>query len=112
MLRLVNLLLLCLSVCLAGCSPTSIAPSSRSESVYDRVIRSGKIRCGYTVDPPGCLKDPNSGKLSGIGIDTLETVGKHLGLTVEWTEEVDWGTMIEGLETGRYDMIATPIWPN
>jgi len=104
--------LICLSLCLTGCSSKTITANDQAESVYDRVTRSGKIRCGYTIDPPGCLKDPNSGKLSGIGIDTLELVGKHLGLTVVWTEEVDWGTMIEGLETGRYDMIATPIWPN
>jgi ABC-type amino acid transport substrate-binding protein len=80
--------------------------------LYDRVVSSGKLRCGYTIDPPGCLKNPNTGQLSGIGIETIELLGKHLGLQVEWTEEVDWGTMIEGLETGRYDIVATPIWPN
>lgn len=101
-----------LSLALSACSSTAISPGSQAESVYDRVMRSGKIRCGYTIDPPGCLKEPNSGKLSGIGIETIELVGKNLGLAVEWTEEVDWGTMIEGLETGRYDIIATPIWPN
>lgn len=101
-----------LSLGLSACSSTTVSSGSQEESVYDRVMRSGKIRCGYTIDPPGCLKDPNSGKLSGIGIDTLKLVGKNLGLTVEWTEEVDWGTMIAGLESGRYDIIATPIWPN
>src|SRR5207253_5761520 len=61
---------------------------------------------------PGCLKDPNTGKLSGIGIDSLEMAAKNLGLKVEWTEEVGWGSMLEGLQTNRYDMIATPIWTN
>lgn len=75
-------------------------------------MEQGKLRCGYVVYNPGCIKDPNTGKLSGIGIDTIEMVGKNLGLKVEWTEEVGWGTMIEGLQTNRYDMIATPIWTN
>jgi polar amino acid transport system substrate-binding protein len=75
-------------------------------------MQQGKIRCGYVLYTPGCLKDPNTGKLSGIGIDTLELVAKNLGLRVEWTEEVGWGSMIEGLQTSRYDMVATPVWTN
>ncbi len=86
--------------------------SSTKSSLYDRVIKAGKIRCGYVVYTPGCLKDPNTGKLSGIGIDTLEMVAKNLGLKIEWAEEVGWGSMIEGLQTNRYDMVATPIWTN
>ncbi len=98
---------------LTGCSSGGSVQTVKSEqSVYDRVMQSGKIRCGYVVYTPGCLKDPNTGKLSGVGIDTLEMVAKNLGLKVEWTEEVGWGSMIEGLETNRYDMIATPVWTN
>ncbi len=82
------------------------------DSLYDKVMESGKIRCGYVLDPPGCFKDPNTQKLSGIGIEVIELVGRNLGLKVEWSEEVDWGSMIAGLESGRYDIIATPIWPN
>lgn len=102
-----------LSVSLFGCTTASTqAQKPAQESVYDRVIRSGKLRCGYVVYNPGCIKDPNSGKLSGIGIEAIELVAEKLGLKVEWTEEVGWGTMIEGLETNRYDIVATPIWTN
>ena len=97
---------------MTACSESSIHRTSAEGSLYDRVMRQGKIRCGYVVYNPGCLKDPNTGKLSGIGIDTLEMVAKNLGLKVEWTEETGWGTMLEGLETNRYDMIATPVWTN
>jgi len=85
---------------------------SQRESLYDRVIRTGKIRCGYVVNFPGCIKDPNSGKLSGIGVDTLEMVASKLGLKAELTEEVGWGSMLEGLQTGRYDLVASPVWTN
>jgi ABC-type amino acid transport substrate-binding protein len=97
---------------LTACSESSIHKTTTSDTVYERVMQKGKIRCGYVVYSPGCLKDPNTGKLSGIGIDTLEMVGKNLGLKVEWTEETGWGTMLEGLQTNRYDMIATPVWTN
>jgi len=99
---------------LSACTPGAIKSGAavKSESLYDRVIKQGKIRCAYVIYSPGCLKDPNSGKLSGIGIEAIEMVAKNLGLQVEFTEEVGWGTMLEGLQTNRYDMIATPIWTN
>lgn len=84
--------------------------SKATASVYDRVTGSGKLRCAYALYNPGCMKDPNTGKLSGIGIEALELVAGNLGLAIEWTEEVGWGTMIEGLETNRYDIVATPVW--
>jgi ABC-type amino acid transport substrate-binding protein len=99
-----------LAAVLSGCQSTPMHQSSKENSTYDRVMQQGKIRCGYSIYNPGCLKDANTGKLSGIGVDTLEMVGKNLGLDIEWTEEVGWGTMIEGLQTNRYDMIATPVW--
>ncbi len=84
----------------------------REQSLYERVIGSGKIRCAYVIDPPGCIKDPNTGNLSGIGVEGLQLIANKLGLKTEWTEEVGWGTMLEGLQTGRYDMVVTPIWTN
>jgi len=69
-----------LSLFFSGCSSARYQPGSKSDSVYDRVIQSGKIRCGYCVYNPGCLKDPATGKLSGIGVDALEVVAKNLGL--------------------------------
>lgn len=100
------------TVALSGCSTTATQQTKSEQSVYDRVMKQGKIRCGYVLYTPGCIKDPNTGKLSGIGIETIELVGKNLGLEIEWAEEVGWGSMIEGLLTNRYDMIATPVWTN
>ncbi len=76
------------------------------------VMAKGEIRVGYVVYPPQLIKDPNTGKLSGIFYDALETAGKNLDLKIVWAEEVGWGTMIEGLAAGRYDMVGSPVWPN
>lgn len=97
---------------LAACGTSGLKQTSSESSVYDRVIKQGSIRCGYVIYNPGCLKDPNTGKLSGIGVETLELAAKNLGLKVEWSEEVGWGSMIEGLQTNRYDMVVTPVWTN
>jgi len=81
-----------------------------TESLKDRIIKAGKIRVGYVIYPPSSIKDPNTGKLSGIFVDALDEAGKNLNLKVDWTEEVGWGSMIEGLRAGRYDMIGSPVW--
>jgi polar amino acid transport system substrate-binding protein len=84
----------------------------RDSSVYERVMQSGKLRCAYVIYPPSCMKDPNTGELSGISIDAINLIAKKLGIVVDWSEEVGWGTMLEGLQTDRYDMVATAVWTN
>ena len=96
---------------IASCVPSGVVQSVKRESLYERVIRTGKIRAGYAVYYPLCIKDPNTGKLSGIGVEALQLVAKKLGLEVEFNEEVGWGNMIEGLRAGRYDVMASTVWP-
>jgi len=116
-------LILFVSFTLKACttSPTEVSEGTAAQaqvssagpsnaSVYDRVLESGKIRAAYIVYPPGSYKDPNTGDLSGVFIDALNQVGKDLELEVEWTEEVAWGTMIEGLLSDRYDIVGNGIW--
>ena len=94
-----------------GCGHTTGDGAPTAKSTLEQVASSGAIRCGYVAYPPGLIKDPNTGKISGIFPDVLEQAAHNLGLKVEWTEEVGWGTMVEGLKAGRYDMIGSPVWP-
>lgn len=84
---------------------------SQNQNLLAKVLDKGEIRVGYVIYPPGMIKDANTGKLSGIFHDALEEAGKNLGLKINWVEEVGWGTMIEGLNSGRYDMIGSAVWP-
>jgi len=86
--------------------------SNKPVSLLSMVLEKGEIRAGYVIDPPALIKDPNTGALSGIFYDTMQEAGKNLGLKINWVEEAGWGTMIEGLEAGRYDIIVTDLWPN
>ncbi len=79
-----------------------------ADDTYDRVIKNNMIRCGYTLYSVGLNKDLNTGKLWGIYKEIIEEIGRKLSLDIEWTEEVGWGQQIEGLSTGRYDMICSP----
>lgn len=85
---------------------------SFTSPVYDRVVQRGTIRCGYVQYPPGCIKNPNTGKLEGVFVEALEQAAQNMGMKVEWVEEVGWGTMIEGLKADRYDLIGSQVWAN
>lgn len=58
------------------------------------------------------MKDPNSKKLSGIFVEALDEAARNLNLSIDWTEEVGYGSMVEGLKTNRYDLVPTGVWPN
>lgn len=81
------------------------------ESVYDRVLRTGRIKCGYGIWDPIMLKDPNTGKLSGIFYEYMEALAKKLNLKVEWREEIGWGEFGAALNQDRIDMMCSGIWP-
>lgn len=98
-------------LCAVGCRSNSNAVTA-TNSVYDRVIQSGTIRASYAVYPPYCIKDPNTGKMSGLFVDVLEEAGRRLGLKVEWTEEVGWGSIFEGLNANRDDVFGAGLWQN
>ncbi|MBI3442141.1 MAG: amino acid ABC transporter substrate-binding protein [Proteobacteria bacterium] len=95
--------------CLVLLALSASASAAEKESVYDRVMRTGTIRCGYAIWTPVLFKDMNTGKLQGLTYDLMEQIGKRLNLKIEWAEETGWGTIVEGLHTGRYDMICTGI---
>lgn len=82
------------------------------KTTLDKVLSRGEIRVGYVVNPPALIKDPNTGKLSGIYYDAVELMAKNLLLKIDWKEEVGWGTMAEGLYSDRYDMVVGGIWPS
>jgi polar amino acid transport system substrate-binding protein len=99
---------------MSGCSGTGSKGNAQAggQSVYDRVIKSGIIRAAYITYPPACMKDTQTGKMSGIFVETLERAAENCGLKVQWTEEVGWGAQIEGLQADRYDIVGSPVWAN
>ena len=87
------------------------AHAAERETTFDRVMRTGTIRCGYVHWEPALKIDPNTRVLSGSFHDLAEEVGKRLSLKVEWTEEVGWATAIEGMVAGRYDAACSSFYP-
>jgi len=84
--------------------------STQKESVYDRVMRTGTIRCGYLTYSDWLAKDPQTGKLNGMFVEVMDEVSRLTNLKIEWVEEVGWGNMLAGLESNRYDLVCMPVW--
>jgi polar amino acid transport system substrate-binding protein len=103
---------LILALCALICAFPAYAADDAKESAYDRVLRTGVIRCGYVNYPPHLIVDPNTKKMSGISYDTMEEAARMLGFKVEWAEELGWGNTVEAIRSGRIDMFCTSLWPS
>ncbi len=94
--------------------PASVSPKiEKQESAYERVLRTGKIRCAYGLWEPGVILDPNTGELSGIAVDIMHEIGKALNLEIEYTSEIPWDSIGTSLKAGKVDahcagVFATP----
>jgi polar amino acid transport system substrate-binding protein len=87
-----------------------VSAAAHAETTYERVIRTGTIRCGYYTWEPMLAKDINSGQMRGGLVEIMEEIGKRLSLKIEWTEEAPMTTYIEGTQSGRYDMGCGPLY--
>ena len=94
-----------LSISLLGLLFTS-TPADAQNTVYDRVMKTGTIRCGYVIFPPFLMKE-NDNTLSGISYDAFNAMGKLMGLKVDWVEEVPWDNLVAGLDSNRFDAICS-----
>lgn len=91
---------------------SAFAGEKVKESTYDRVMRTGTIRCGYVLRPPMMSKDLTTGALSGVGYDLIEDAANRLSLKVDWAEEDGFGTIVESIKSGRVDMGCGIFWAN
>lgn len=93
-----KLLFAVLMICV--CTP---AFAEGQESAYDRVMRTGVLRCGYAAWEPGVTKDPNSGQMKGLFVELVEEMARMSKIKVDWAAEVDWGQIPEALRSGKVD---------
>jgi len=81
-------------------APEQTAPR---ETAYERVMRTQTLRCGYGTWKPGVYKDPATGKMEGLFVELIETMGKLSKLKIEWAAETDWGQIAESIDSGKID---------
>ena len=77
--------------------------ATKQETAFERVLRTGTLRCGYGTWQPGVYKDLQSGKMQGLFVDLIEAMGKLNGLKIEWGPETDWGQIATAIDSGKID---------
>ncbi|MBI1327742.1 MAG: transporter substrate-binding domain-containing protein [Alphaproteobacteria bacterium] len=82
-----------------------------AETPYERVMKTGIIRCGYILWPPYMDKDITSGNFKGLNFDYMEKLAESLGLKVEWAVEIMPGLQVETLRSGKADAICSAEGP-
>lgn len=68
--------------------------------------REGRLRIGYAVEAPYAYLTPD-GRVTGESPETARVIASRLGIShVEW-RLTEFGRLIEGLESRRFDVIAS-----
>ncbi|MFZ2619599.1 MAG: transporter substrate-binding domain-containing protein [Alphaproteobacteria bacterium] len=86
------------------------ATAADAEPHTTRILATQTIRCGYIPAPPGLTIDPNTKAMSGFDYDIMTAIGKKLNMSIEWVEEVNWGTSGQAIQSGRIDMLCNTNW--
>jgi ABC-type amino acid transport substrate-binding protein len=89
-----------------------VAGVEKKETAFERIVRTGTIRCGYFLSPSLVMREPNSGAMSGAIVDYVNALGDALKLKIVWQEEINLGTYLQDLQNGRYDLECSGGWPN
>lgn len=87
------------------------APAQAQESILQRVQKTKVIQAGYIPYPPFVMVDPNTRKLSGYFIDLMDEIVTRMGPGYKIAyEETTWGTMVVGIQSGKFDVIVSGVF--
>jgi ABC-type amino acid transport substrate-binding protein len=84
---------------------------NKKETTYERVIRTGTLRCGYWNWAPLFSVDMQNKHYDGIFYNLTNYLGEALGLKIEWTKEVGFASFEQDLLTDKVDAICAGVWP-
>jgi len=84
----------------------------QDESVYDRVMRTGEIRCGYWNWEPLFTVNSNNGKYGGIFYDFMNEFERVSNIKVKWVHDVQYAQLVSDIDTEKVDAVCAGVWPS
>lgn len=84
---------------------------AHKESAYERVMRTGVIRCGYATYDYLLSKDAATGQLSGMFYDVMNELAQELDLKIEWGNEIGYGDIEAAYAAGKFDLFCNAVFP-
>lgn len=98
-------LIACLATVGAACQA---GPSS--ESALDRLREAGVVRMGYANEAPYAYRDSTTGRVTGEAPEIARVVFGNLGVPEVEGVLTEFGSLIPGLQAGRFDVIAAGMY--
>ena len=95
---------LCAFVALIGC-----ATAARAETTLQRIQRTGEVRIGYANEKPFAYTLPD-GTVTGESPEIAKAIFAKLGVKKVDAVLTEWGSLIPGLQAGRFDVIAAGMY--
>lgn len=84
----------------------ALGTAAHAEDALDRIKAAGVLKVGTeTAFAPFDFID--AGTHAGMNIDVFDTIGKSLGVEIEWVT-LPWDGVLPGLESGKFDMVGGP----
>lgn len=96
--------ILCASL-LAGCGG-----GGPQQSTLERIRETGVVRIGYANEAPYAYQDTATGELTGEAPEIAKVILEELGVTEVEGVLTEFGSLIPGLQAGRFDIIAAGMY--
>ena len=84
-------------------------PEEEEESTLERARREGVIRVGFANENPYAFAQPD-GTLSGEAVEVARAVFQELGIAEMEGVLTQFGSLIPGLQAGRFDVITAGMY--
>ena len=82
---------------------TAVCAQSQTPDRLQRILDSGTLRVGTTMDTPVFSMRNSSGQLEGFDIDALATLGPALGVKIDYVK-MTFGSMLGDLAADKFDI--------
>ncbi|GAA1904266.1 ectoine/hydroxyectoine ABC transporter substrate-binding protein EhuB [Streptantibioticus ferralitis] len=95
----------------AGCSRVPTADATDGGNLLDRLRKQGTVRVGIAGEIPYAYIDKN-GRLTGEAPTVAKTIFSRLGVPHTQPVPIDFGSLIPGLRSNQFDVIAAGMFIN
>jgi polar amino acid transport system substrate-binding protein len=90
---------------------TPVVGNAQQPSILQNIQRTKTINAGYIPYPPFVIVDPNTKKVSGYFIELMDEIVENMGQDIKVKyEETTWGTMVVGVQSGKFDVVVSGIF--
>ena len=77
----------------------------------DRVEKTKTLRVSFSEYPPAIMHDKEYNNFSGIFYEIIIAIVRKHNWKVQFSEEVGYGVIIDGLNSNRFDIFGSTVWP-